>query len=183
MTEKTATPERTAPTGPLRVYTPPTQSLRSEAREALHLRAVQGIARVRFAFPTAKYRDYKTYINHPTRTMGVLLENGLVAYPDIVVVQHPENFVKIVAEVETHETVREEVARHEWLPYAKVAPLYLYVPVGRAEQALDLCRRVGVPVVGIRTYRYIGGYEDPEINDHYTVPSTPADLLPKILRR
>lgn len=170
-------------TGGLRVYVPPTHALRTEAREAIHLRAVRDIARVRFAYPTGKYRDYKTYVNHPVRTMGVLMPDGLVGYPDIVVVQHPENYVKILAEVETAETIREEVARYEWLPYAQVAPLYLYVPVGRAEQTLDLCRRVGAPVVGIRTYRYIAGYEDPEINDHFTVPSTPADLLPKILRR
>jgi len=39
-----------------------------------------------------------------------------------------------------------------------------------------------VPVVGIRTWRYIAGYEEPEINDHYTVPSGPEDLLPKFLR-
>ncbi len=165
-----------------RVYVPRTYDLRSEARGVIHLRAVRDIARVRFGFPTSKYKDYKTYVNHPARAIGVQMDDGQVAYPDIVVVQHPENYTKIVAEVETNETVRESVARHEWLPYAQLAPLYLYVPVGKGDMALDLCRRVGAPVVGIRTWRYLTGHEDPEINDHFTVPSGPEDLLPKLLR-
>jgi hypothetical protein len=147
-------------------YLPPTYALRTEARQIIHDRALKDIARLRFAFPTEKYRDYKTYVNHPARTMGVELSDGRVAYPDIVVVQHPENNCKIVAEVETNETVREAVARWEWAPFAEVAPLYLYVPVGKGDEATDLCRRLEIPVVGIRTWRYLAGYEEPEINEH-----------------
>jgi hypothetical protein len=163
-------------------YVPPTYASRTESRELIHQRAIKDIARLRFGFPTEKYRDYKTYVNHPTRSMGVEMPGGLVAYPDIVVVQHPENNCRIVAEIETNETVREAVARWEWLPYADLAPLYLYVPVGKGDEALSLCRQMGIPVVGIRTWRYLAGYEEPEINDHYTVPSGPEDLLPKFLR-
>jgi hypothetical protein len=154
------------PPGQQRAYVPSTAALRSEARELLHDRALRDIVRLRFGFPTEKYRDYKTYVNHPQRTMGVQMRGNLVAYPDIVVVQHPENNAKIVAEVETNETVREAVARSEWLPYSELAPLYLYVPVGKAEETLDLCRRLEIPVVGVRTWRYIAGYDEPEINDH-----------------
>lgn len=170
------------PPGQPRAYVPPTAALRSEARDLLHQKALRDISRLRFGFPTEKYRDYKTYVNHPQRTMGVQMPGNLVAYPDIVVVQHPENNAKIVAQLETNETVREAVARSEWLPYSELAPLYLYVPVGKGDETLHLCRRLNVPVVGVRTWRYIAGYDDPEINDHYTVPSGPEDLLPKILR-
>ena len=149
------------------VYVPPTMPLRTESRQLIHSRALSDIARLRFSFPTEKYPDYKTYVNHPARTMGVAMDGGLVAYPDIVVVQHPENNCKVVAELETNETVREEVARSEWLPYAHLAPLYLYVPVGKGDEALALCRQLDIPVVGVRTWRYIGGYDEPEINDHY----------------
>lgn len=169
-------------TGQLRAYVPPTAALRSEARDLLHQKALRDIVRLRFGFPTERYRDFKTYVNVPQRSMGVHLNDSTVAYPDIVVVQHPENNTKIVAEVETNETVREAVARFEWLPYSELAPLYLYVPVGKGDEALNLCRRLDIPVVGIRTWRYVAGYEDPEINDHYTVPSGPEDLLPKVLR-
>lgn len=150
-----------------RVYQPPTAALRSEAREALHLRALRDIARLRFNFPTPKYRDYKTYLNRPQRTMGVQMPDGAVAYPDIVVVQAPENYAKLLGQVETAETVNEDVARYEWRPYAELAPFYLYVPVGLGDEALELCRRLEVPVVGIRTWRYVVGYDEIEINNHY----------------
>ena len=155
-----------APTGGQpAAYVPPTHSLRTESRQLLHDRAIKDIARLRFGFPTEKYRDYKTYVNHPARAMGVALPDGRVAYPDIVVVQHPENNCKTVAEIETNESVREAVARWEWAPYAELAPLYLYVPVGKGDEALGLCRQLEIPVAGVRTWRYIVGYEDPEIND------------------
>jgi hypothetical protein len=154
-----------APGAPV-AYVPPTLAMRTESRQLIHDRALNDIVRLRFGFPTEKYRDYKTYVNHPARTMGVAMADGRIAYPDIVVVQHPENNCKIVAEVETNETVREAVARYEWLPYSDLAPLYLYVPVGKGEEAHDLCRQLEIPVVGIRTWRYIAGYEEPEINDH-----------------
>jgi hypothetical protein len=168
--------------GQPRAYVPPTVALRSEARDVLHLRALKDIARLRFGFPTEKHRDFKTYVNQPQRAMGVEMPNGAVAYPDIVVVQHPENNTKILAEIETNETVREAVARFEWLPYSELAPLYLYVPVGKGDETLALCRQLGVPLVGVRTWRYVAGYEEPEINDHFTVPSGPEDMLPKLLR-
>lgn len=168
--------------GQPRAYVPPTAALRSEARQLVHNRALQDIAKARFAFPTEKYRDYKTYVNHPARTMGVQMPDGSIAYPDIVVVQHPENNARIIAEVETNESVRESVAVYEWGPYAELAPLYLYVPVGKGDEATSLCRRFEVSVVGIRTWRYNPGQDEIEINDHFTVPSGPEDLLPKLLR-
>ena len=163
-------------------YVPPTYASRTESRQLIHDRALRDIVRLRFGFPTEKYRDYKTYVNQPARAMGVEMTNGQVAYPDVVVVQHPENNCKIVAEVETNETVNEAVARWEWLPYADLAPLYLYVPVGKGDDAMNLCRQLEIPVVGIRTWRYLPGYEQPEINDHMTVASGPEDMLPKFMR-
>ena len=172
---------RPAPGQP-RPYEPRIATL-SEARAAAHVRAVQDIARTRFGFPTDKYRDYRTYTNVPKRTMGVaMLEGNAVAYPDIVVVQDPENYAKILGEVETTETVNEQTAQRRWRPFADLAPLYLYVPVGDADHALKLCRQLRVPIVGVRTWRYAVGVEEIEVNDHYTVASGPEELLPKILR-
>jgi hypothetical protein len=151
--------------GEATAYVPPTYAMRTESRQLLHDRALQDIARLRFAFPTEKYKDYKTHVNHPARKMGVALPDGRAAYPDIVVVQHPENNCRVIAEVETNETVREAVARWEWAPYAELAPLYLFVPVGKAGETKALCADLEIPVVGIRTWRYVAGYEEPEIND------------------
>lgn len=162
---------RPAPGQP-RPYEPRTPAL-PESRAAAHARAIKDIAEARFAFPTDRYRDYKTYTNVPKRSMGVAMPNSAVAYPDIVVVQSPENYTKTLAEVEIAETVTEEVARNRWLPFAKLAPLYLYVPVGQGDHARKLCRDLKVPIVGIRTWRYTVGVDQIEINDHYTVPSGP----------
>jgi len=43
--------------------------------------------------------------------------------------------------------------------------------------------RFNIPDVGIRTWRYMVGYGEIEINDHHTVVSSPAELLPKLLGR
>ncbi len=171
---------RPAPGQP-RPYEPPITTL-SEARAAAHLRAVKDITEARFGFPTDRYRDFKTYTNIPQRSMGVAMPDGTVAYPDIVVVQDPENYAKIIGEVETAETVTERVALRRWLPFAELAPLYLYVPVGEGDRTQRLCRDLKVPIVGIRTWRYAVGVDQIEINDHYTVPSGPEEMLPKILR-
>jgi hypothetical protein len=152
--------------GQPRAYVPPTAGQRSETKEALHLRAIQDIAKARFAFPTEEFRDYKAFVNHPARTMGVQMADGAVAYPDIVVVQHPENNARILGEIETAETVGDAAARYEWQPFALLAPLYLYVPVGKGDDARELCKRYGVQAVGIRTWRYLPGYDEIEINDH-----------------
>ncbi len=152
-----------APADPPAPYAPPITGRRSEKVASLHLRTLREIARLRFSFPAHKY--YKTYPNHPKNTMGVQMPGGLVAYPDIVVVQHPENFTKIVAQVETAETVNEDAAFYKWGPYAELAPLYLYVPVGKGDEALALCRKLDVPFAGIRTWRFIVGYDEIEISD------------------
>ena len=69
---------------------------------------------------------------------------------------------------------------------AAFRPDWILVDEHQADELLHWMRghreRMDVPVVGIRTWRYIAGYEDPEINDHFTVPSGPEDLLPKVLR-
>jgi hypothetical protein len=169
------------PPGQPRAYEPRVATL-SESRAALHARAVKDIAAARFGFPTEKYPHFKSYTNVPTRGMGVRMNGDDVAFPDIVVVEAPENYAKIIGEVETVETVNEESAEKRWRPFAELAPLYLYVPVGEGDRALQLCRQAKAPVVGVRTWRYAVGVEEIEVNDHFTVPSGPEEMLPKILR-
>ena len=154
---------RPAP-GQLRPYEPHTPTL-AESGVAAHAAAVKDIAQARFAFPTDRYRDFKTYTNVPQRSMGVAMPNGDVAYPHIVVVQSPENYAKVLGEVATADTVSEAVARYRWLPFAKLAPLYLYVPVGQGDYVRKLSRDLDVPIAGIRTWRYSVGMQQIEISD------------------
>ncbi len=39
----------------------------------------------------------------------------------------------------------------------------------KGNEVLDLCRKLDLPYVGIRSRRYIVGYDEIEINDHHTV--------------
>ncbi|MBI1885328.1 MAG: hypothetical protein HYS09_03285 [Chloroflexi bacterium] len=153
-------------------------AVRGETGELIHARAVQDIAKARYAFPTPRYPHYKTYVNHPQRTMAVRTFDNRALFPDIVVVLDPENYAKLLGEVETAETVNGDEAR-EWKVFSELGPLYLYVPVGHAEEAKKLCKQVKAQVVGIRTWRYVVGYEEVEINDYFTQWVGVEDLLPK----
>ena len=151
-------------------------------RERLRLRAVQEIARDRFAFPNERYPHLKTFVNEPERTMGVTVDKE-VLYPDIVVLQWPEKITQMVAQVEASNTVTEQQALDEWLPYALAGPLYLFVPVGYAQEAKRICRRFRIHVVGLRTWRYMVGFRDLEVTDIETAPAGLEALLPGFLAR
>ncbi len=166
--------------GQPRAYIPPSDAARTEARQTLYLRALRDITAARFGFPTERHKDFMTHVNRPVRTMGVDMGNDLVAYPDIVVVQHPENRLQMIAEVETTESVTEVVARNEWLPYSKLAPLYLFVPDGKANEAEVLCRKLKITAVGIRTWRYLPSLDGIELTDHMTVPGGPEQKAPAV---
>lgn len=155
-----------------------------EQRDILHERAVQDIARERFAYPTEKHPSFKTYLNVPEPAMGVELRDGSIDYPDIVVVDTSGNILKIVADVETSASVSQEQAQWRWRPHAEVAPLYLYVPAGYADRAKVIYKELKIPVVGLRTWRHVVGYESIEVVDIETAPFSPLErVLPGILLR
>jgi hypothetical protein len=154
----------------------------NETRERLRLRALQEIARERFGFPNERYPHLKTFVNEPERTMGVTVDRE-VLYPDIVVLQWPEKMTEMVAQVEGASTVTEQQARDEWLPYSLAGPLYLFVPVGYAQEAKRICRRFRIDVVGLRTWRFMVGFHSLEVTDIETAPSGLEALLPGFLAR
>ncbi|HZP27171.1 MAG TPA: hypothetical protein VFB90_09025 [Dehalococcoidia bacterium] len=155
---------------------------RIEPKEVIHARAVESIARQRFGYPNEKYPHYKTYTNVPARSMGVRLASGAAVYPDIVVVQDPENYVKLLGQVAAFDSVNEDAAE-EWATFAELGPLYLYVPVGFVDLAQKLYKRHKVQLVGLRTWREAVGYDDIEITEIFTVPSGPEDMIaPGILK-
>ena len=153
---------------------------RHETRERLRLQALQEIARQRFGFPNERHPHLKTFVNEPERTMGVTVDKD-VLYPDIVVLQWPEKITQMVAQVEASNTITEQRALEEWLPYSLAGPLYLFVPVGCAQQAKRLCRRFRVQLVGLRTWRHMVGFRDLEITDIKTASVGLEALLPGFL--
>lgn len=153
-----------------------------ETRQSLHLRALQDIAPQRFPFPSEDYPGLRTFLNVPERTMAVPV-GGEALYPDVVVLKWPEKVVEMLAEVETADTVTEEQARERWLPLSRAGRLYLFVPVGLAQETKRLCRRLGVDLVGLRTWRHAVGLGSIEITDIETAAGILEALLPPFLVR
>jgi hypothetical protein len=149
-------------------------------RERLRLQALEQIARERFGFPNERYPNLKTFVNEPEHTMGVTVD-GDVVYPDIVVLRWSEKTTQMVAQVEASSSVTEQRARNEWLPYSLAGPLYLFVPVGYAQEAKRLCRRFRIHIVGLRTWRSMVGFRDLEITDIETAAKGLEPLLPGFL--
>jgi hypothetical protein len=149
----------------------------------VHERAVQDIAPARFEFPTPDQASYRTYVNVPEVTMPVTDEDGKEWTPDIVVVDTPGNILKILAQVETADTITEERARELWAPYAALhdSAFYLYVPVGYGGKAKDLCHKQRIRVYGFRTWRYTP--QGIEINDISEPPDIMIALMPPFVRR
>jgi len=154
-----------------------------KGREELHERAVQDIAQARFEFPTPALPSYRTYVNVPEVTVTATSEAGEELKPDIVVVDTPGNVLKILAQVETGETVTEESAKDTWLPFSKLsgAAFYLYVPVGYGAAAKRICKKLGVDVYGFRTWRYVP--QGVEINEISEPPEILHALMPPFARK
>jgi hypothetical protein len=89
----------------------------------------------------------------------------------------------MVAQVEGAGAITEQRALDEWLPYSLAGPLYLFVPVGYAQKAKRICRRFRIPVVGLRTWRFMVGFRDLEITDIETAAAGLEALLPGFLVR
>jgi len=125
-------------------------------------KATQAIAADRFDFPNANYSTLKTFTNRPARQVGVRLdENGQeMAFPDIVVLEDPSNEVRMLAEVETHRTLRETPEAdllEKWQAFTYLGELYLYVPLMRADHVKKLLKQHKIEVAGLRSWRFIIG--------------------------
>lgn len=152
-------------------------------RQELHERLVQDVAQARFEFPTPELPSYRTFVNVPEVTLPVQSESGTEPAPDIVVVDTPGNFLKMLASVETSDTVTEERGRTIWAPFAKLrnAAFYLYVPVGYGAIAKKICKELKIDVYGFRTWRYTP--QGLEVNDISEPPEVIVQLMPPFVRK
>jgi hypothetical protein len=152
-------------------------------RQELRERLVQDIARARFEFPTPELPSYRTFVNVPEVTLPVKAPSGQDLTPDIVVVDTPGNILKLLATVETSDTVTEESAKTKWEPYAKLpdAAFYLYIPVGYGAIAKNICKQLKIDVYGFRTWRYTP--HGIEINDISEPPEVMVHLMPPFVRK
>lgn len=119
-----------------------------------HVGTVAEIAKVKFPFPSEEIPDMETITNVPKARMAVGTVNGRDLFPDIVVVQRPGQFLRMMAEVEMPDTVNDESAVNDWAPISKVGELFLYVPAGMVPETKALLKKHKISVAGIRTWRF-----------------------------
>ena len=127
-----------------------------ETRRFDQERAVQALAESRFSFPSPQYPTYRTHLNVPRATMALEFGGGggEKVFPDILVVEYPGNYPRMVAQVETRETVSRDQAERVWKQLESgEAPLYIYVPTGCGALAKDYARAAGIKHAQIRTWR------------------------------
>jgi hypothetical protein len=123
-------------------------------REQRHQGAVTEIARVKFPFPSKESPDLETLVNIPKPAIAVGQVDGKDLYPDVVVVRRPGQWLMLMAQVETIDTLTDETALNRWLPCSKLGDLLLYVPFGHADEAKALCKKHGIKPKGIRLWRF-----------------------------
>ncbi|MDA1148213.1 MAG: hypothetical protein O3A76_16570, partial [Chloroflexi bacterium] len=126
-----------------------------ESRRAELTTIVQQIAHDRFGFPNAENPDLRTYVNLPEPQMAIQVQGGIEKLlPDIVVLDRPGGRPKLIAQVESKETITREQAAYVWARLEmKDAPLLLYVPSGMAAIARDYAKSAGIKNAEVRTWR------------------------------
>lgn len=124
-------------------------------RDQRHDGTVAEIARLKFPFPSEEHPDLETILNEPKPNLSASKdEKGNELYPDIVVVRRPGLWLMMLAEVETADTVNDESALTEWLPFSRVGEFFIYVPAGCVHETKRLCKKYGIKPAGIRTWRF-----------------------------
>ena len=116
---------------------------------------VNQIAHDRFAFPNDDNPDFHTYVNLPEPQMAIEVQGGIEKLlPDIVVLDKPGGRPRLIAQVESRETMSREQAEYVWARLEmRDAPLLLYVPSGMASTARDYARAAGIKNAEVRTWR------------------------------
>lgn len=122
--------------------------------ELRHQGTVDEIAKAKFPFPGPLGPDYETLVNIPKPKIAVGKDESQDLYPDIVVVRRPGQWLMMMAEVETPDTVNDDTAARRWKPIGEVGDLFVYVPAGMVPETKKLIKKHGVRVKGIRTWRF-----------------------------
>lgn len=94
------------------------------------------------------YRNqYPKVYTNPDGQKNTNIKGHEDVYPDILVADE-QNILIFIEEVETEDTVTEEHAKEQWVPYSKVkTTFYLRVPFGSQNTARNILAKLGVNAV------------------------------------
>lgn len=123
-------------------------------RDQRHIGTVEAIAKARFPYPNEQVKNLEAVVNTPRRIICAGTYEGKELYPDIIVVRQPGQWLQMLVEVEMDDSVTDESALEDWLPMSRIGDLYIYVPVGLADEAKRLCKKHEIHAAGFRTWRF-----------------------------
>ena len=156
----------------------------AKTREETHRRVVSDIAQQHLAFPNKESPSLRTHVNLPEPVLALSAAGGVEPVPDILVAEAPGDRPRILAAVETVDTVTDEQAAGRWHPFSQVAgaTFYLYVPSGFAAEAKRLLKKHRIKKARLRTWRYVAGLHALDVTE-VEYGGLPDLLLPPFLLR
>ncbi|MEM3629256.1 MAG: hypothetical protein QXE06_07815 [Candidatus Bathyarchaeia archaeon] len=94
------------------------------------------------------YRNqYPKVYTNPDGQKNTNIKGHEDVYPDILVADE-QNILIFIEEVETEDTVTEEHAKEQWIPYSKVrTTFYLRVPFGSQNTARNILAKLGINAI------------------------------------
>ena len=135
------------------VYGDPTRIMESD-RIKDHASYVAEVAKAAFPYPNEEHPDWSVHVNLPMITVEVPVDAQTVIAPDIVVLEGAYRTAVICGEVVGARDRMDDEVEKRWRPVTRVSRLYLFVPVGWANDAKKTIKNTKVEVARLFTYRW-----------------------------
>lgn len=111
---------------------------RAAQKVTLHDKIIEVVA-------SANTNEFEVRTNPDGQKNWLIRDGKAEYYPDVILVPKGSRRSTIIIEVETDESVNEDHALEQWVPYSKLGrKFYLLVPSGSSEGAKAICRRRGI---------------------------------------
>lgn len=117
---------------------------RKESKQGEHDKVIDILA--------TKYKQkYPKVYTNPNGQKNTSIKEHPDIYPDVVVANE-QNTLQFIEEVETEDSVTEDHAKEQWIPYSKVrTTFYLRVPLGSQGNARKILQKLKI-TAAVRCY-------------------------------
>jgi hypothetical protein len=108
---------------------------RAAQKVTLHDKIIESVA-------SANTEQFEVRTNPSSEKNWFIHEGSEKFFPDVILLPKGSKRSTIIVEVETDESVNEDHALEQWVPYSKLGrKLYLLVPSGSFDEAKTICHR------------------------------------------